>query len=109
MHGEKHGLNSPQLYGSRKQKSAIEALITLRVMYNMARLDRVYMVSLFNDLKGCYDRIRPELITITSRRIGCPEGVAVCDAEALCLMKHAVRTSFGISKDIIVRDEKNRL
>ena len=34
-----------------------------------------------------------------------PEDVALCDAEALRLMKHAVRTSFGVSKDIIVRDE----
>ena len=41
--------------------------------------------------------------------MGCPEEVAVCDAEALRLMKHAVRTSFGVSQDIIVRDGKNRL
>ena len=56
-HSEKNGINSHQLYGSRKGKSSIEALITLRVMYDMARADRLYMVSLFNDLKGCYDKI----------------------------------------------------
>ena len=48
-------------------KSSIEVLITLRVMYDMARADRLYMVSLFNDLKGCYDRIRPPLNTITTK------------------------------------------
>ena len=54
-HSEEHRINSPQLYGSRKGKSTQEALITLRVIYDLARLDRCHMVSLFNDLKGCYD------------------------------------------------------
>ena len=69
-HSELHGINSHQLYGSRKGKSAIEALITLRIMYDMARSDRLFMVSLFNDIKDCYDRIRPALNTITLRRMG---------------------------------------
>ena len=69
-----HDLNSPQLYGSRKKKSAIEALIMLRVLYDMAQIDRVFMVSLFND------RIQPALNTITTRIMGCPWEVAVCHA-----------------------------
>ena len=66
-HSEEHQINSPQLYGSRKKKSTHEALITLRYLYDLSRLDRCYMVSLFNDLRGCYDRIRPSLNTITAR------------------------------------------
>ena len=108
-HGEKHGLNSPQLYGSRKKKYSLEALIMLRVMYDMARLDRVNMVSLFNDLKGCYDRIRPSLNTITMRRMGCPKEVAVCQATALRKMKHVLRTSFGLSKESIQWDTTNNI
>ena len=54
-HSEKHGLNGNQLYGSRKGKSTYEALITVRVIHDMARTQRNYLVSIFNDLKGCYE------------------------------------------------------
>ena len=100
-HADDHGINSPQLYGSRKNKSTHEALITLRVIYDMARLERCHMVSLFNDLKGCYDRIRPALNTITTRRMGCPAEMAVCHARTVRLMKHRVRTAAGLSVDSI--------
>ena len=108
-HSEFHELNSPQLYGSRKKKSTIEALVMLRVMYDMARLDRLYMVSLFNDLKGCYDKIRPSLNTITMRRLGCPKSVAVCQAATLRTMQHALRTSLGVSKESILWDPDSYL
>ena len=108
-HSELHGLNTPQLYGSRKNKSALEALIMLRVLYDMARMDRVFMVSLFNDLKGCYDRIRPSLNTITLRRMGCPRGVAICQAETLRKMKHAIKTTYGITCETISADGDNKL
>ena len=80
----------------------------LRVLHDMARLDRVYMVSLFNDLKECYDRIRSSLNTITLRRMGCPRGVAICQAEALRKMKHAIKTTYGISETISA-DNENKL
>ena len=90
-------------------KSAIEALITLRVYYDMARMDRLHMVSLFNDLRGCYDRIRPALNTITMRRMGCPKSWVECQTRALRGMKHAIRTSFGITKEVISNDGENNL
>ena len=108
-YSESNGINSNQLYGSRKQKSAIEALITLRVFYDIARMDRLHMVSLFNDLKGCYDRIRPALHTITMRRMGCPKSWVECQTKALRGMKHAIRTSFGITKEVISNDKTNNL
>ena len=104
-HSERHGINSQQLYGLRKNKSTHEALITLRVIYDLARLDWCHIVSLFNDLKGCYDRIRPVLNTVTARRMGCPEGTAVCHAKAVRQMKHRVRTAFGISQEYITWDK----
>ena len=100
-HSEKHGLNGNRLYGSRKGKSTHEALITVRVIYDMARAQRDYLVSIFNDLKGCYDRVRPALNTVTTRRMGLPRNVAVCHAKTLRNMEHHVRTSFGISEDTL--------
>ena len=57
-HSELHGLNGNQLYGSRKGKSTYDALITVIVIYDMTIAQRDYLVSISNDLKGCYDRVR---------------------------------------------------
>ena len=65
-HSEKHGLNGHQLYGSRKGKSTYDALITIKVIYDMARAQRDYIISISNNLKGCYNRVRPAVNTITT-------------------------------------------
>ena len=46
QHIEKHGINGNQLYGSRKGKCPYDALITVRVIYDMARTQRDYIISL---------------------------------------------------------------
>ena len=82
-----------------REMSTYNALITVRVIYDMARAQRDYIVSIFNDLKGCYDRARPTLNTVTTRRMGLPKNVAICHATTLRKMKHQLRTGFGISKE----------
>ena len=37
-HGEHHGINGHQLYGSRKGKYSYDALITVWVIYDMAHM-----------------------------------------------------------------------
>ena len=69
QHSEKHGIHGHQLYGYRKVNCAYDALITVRVIYDMARSQRDYIISLFNDLKGAYDRVRPNINTVTTRRM----------------------------------------
>ena len=96
-HAIQHGVADRQLYAT-KGSSAQDALITARLMYDMTRLNRENLVSILNDLKGNYDRVRPGLNTITTRRIGLPKGPAVCHALALRLMKHFIRTGYGISE-----------
>ena len=98
IHSKENGVNGHQLFGSRKGKSTYDALVTVRVVYDMVRAQRDYLISIFNDLKGCYDRVRPSLKTLTTRRIGLPKTVAVCHAAALRKMRHYLRTGFGISE-----------
>ena len=107
QHGEEHGLNGHQLYGSRRGKSTYDTLITVRVIYDRARVQRDYIVSIFNNLKGCYDRVRPSVNTITTRRMGLPKNFAVCNAATLRKMKHFIRTGFGISQGHLQWDEEN--
>jgi len=96
-HGEHHGINGHQLYGSRKVKCSYDALITVRVIYDMAYMQRDYIISLFNNLKGAYNRMRPSLNTITTRRIGLSKEEAICHAATLRKMRHFIQTSFGVS------------
>lgn len=96
-HSEKHGVTNDQLY-AKKGSSAKDALLTTRLIFDNSRLSRDNMVFILNDLKGNYDRVRPACNTITTRRIGLPKGPAVCHAMALRLMKHYIRTGYGISE-----------
>ena len=82
-------------------------MITVRVIYDMARTQRDYIISLFNDLKGAYDRVRPVLNTVTTMRGGLSKEDAVCHALALRKMKHHIRTGFGISEEYLMWDMLN--
>ena len=68
----------------------------------MARTQQDYIISLFNDLKGAYDRVRPALNTVTTMRGGLSKEEAVCHAMALRKMKHHIRTGFGISEEYLM-------
>ena len=88
QYSEKHGINGNQLYGSRKVKYPYDAFITVRVIYYMARTKRDCIISLFNDLKGAYDRVRPALNTVTTRRIGFSKEETLLHAAALRKIQH---------------------
>lgn len=96
-YSEKNGINGHQLYGSRKGKFPYDALITVRINYDMARIQRDYITSLFNNLKGVNDRVRLTLNTVTTRREGLSMEKAIYNPAALRKMKHYLRTDFGIS------------
>ena len=63
----------------------------------MARHQRDYIVSIFNDLKGCYDRVCPVVNIIATRRMGLPKNINICHATTLRNMRHYICTGFGIS------------
>ena len=101
-HGEHHSINSHQLYGSRKGKCSYDALITVQVIYDIARMKRDYIISLFNNPKGAYDRVHPSLNTITTRLIGLSKEDAICHAAALRKLRHFIRTSFWVSIEYLI-------
>ena len=102
-HSVHYGINGHQLYGSRKGKCPYDALITVRVIYDMTHLQRDYIISLFNDLRGAYDRVCPILNTVTTMRMGLSKTEAVCHAAAL-MMRHFLRTDFGVSMEYLIWD-----
>ena len=61
----------------------------------MARIQRDYIISLFNNLKGAYYRVRPSLDTVTTRLIGLSKEEAVCHMAVLRKIRHFIRISLG--------------
>ena len=70
----------------------------------MACTQRDYIITLFNDLKGAYDRLRANLNTITTRGIYLSKKEAMCHAIALRKMRHFIRTWFEISEEYLIWD-----
>ena len=59
------------------------------------------MAIIFNDMVGCYDRIKMNLNTITLRRLGMDKQVAISHAKTVTGMSHRIRIAFGNSQNII--------
>lgn len=87
--------------GSRPGRTTHDTFTFTKLTYNIARLDKVTMVSIFNDAEGCYDRMRHNLMTIKEECMGYPDEVALCHARVLNQTKHFVQTEAGISEDFI--------
>ena len=100
-HGEDDGINRNQTHGSRPGCSTHDALTVTTLAADLARLERLTMITILNNAAGCYDRMLHNLMTVTTRRMGCPKAAALCHAKVLNQMKHFVKTANGISQDFI--------
>ena len=75
-HGEDQCINSNQTHGSRPGRSTHDALTITTLSADLARLERLTMIIIFNDTAGCYDRMLHNFMTVTARRMGCPKHCA---------------------------------
>ena len=57
------------------------------------------MITISNDAAGCYDRMRHNLTTITTRRVESPKEFALWHARVQNQMEHYVKTKAGVSTD----------
>ena len=60
------------------------------------------MAIIFNDMAGCYDRLRLNLNTITSRRMGMTKEAAITHSKTLTGKVHRIRTAYGDSMNSIL-------
>lgn len=65
-HGEEHGINSTKTHGSRPGRATHDVLTITEMSYYIARLDKVTILSIFNNAVGCYYRMQHNLMTITT-------------------------------------------
>jgi hypothetical protein len=90
-----------QAFGSIPGRTAHDALITLQLIYDNARINKRVIASMFNNAAGCYDRIQPLLSLICMQQVGCPEPVSRCHTTTQRQMIHRVKTGRGVSPGTI--------
>jgi hypothetical protein len=100
-HMVKQELIPPDTYGSIPGRNANEAMKLLQLFYENHRLLKRDMAVVFNDADGCYDRIRPNMVDVTMRRLGLPRSIANAHTDAQIHMRHHIKTANGISNDFI--------
>ena len=59
---EEQGINSHQTHGSRSERSTHNDLTIGKLSHDISRLDRIRMITIFNDAARCYDRMRHNLV-----------------------------------------------
>ena len=81
---------------TNREKCSYDALIIVRVIYDMARVQRDYIISLFNN------RVHPNLNTVTTQKIGLSKEETIYHAAALQKIWHFIYTSFGVSLEYLI-------
>ena len=95
QNSENSGVNPDQIYASRKGNTVHDCLVNLQLTYELAYTTQSVMAILFNDMAGCYDRLRFNLTNISTQRIGMDKNIALTHNKTLAGMKHYVRTAKG--------------
>ena len=95
-HIEYTNLNSNTTRGSRPGRTTHDPLNIMKQSYDIEWTERLNIVSIFNNAAGCYDRLRPNLTTITTRRLRCPLSAALYHTRALNQIRHYVRKKMGV-------------
>ena len=103
---EKFQLNTEQIYGGRRGKTVHDCLTNLQLTYEYSQVTCSPMALIFDDMAGCYDRIRLNLNTITTRRMGMTKNAAITHSKTITGMTHKVRTAYGDSEGRIAPDKE---
>ena len=89
----------PEQWGSRKLRSAIEAVLMKTFTYQLAELTRTPCGTFDNDAQACYDRIVTSLVNLVSLALGMPVTACTLRSSLLQHFRHRIKTASGISED----------
>ena len=95
---EANGILGEEMHGGRKGRTTTDALITQRLVYDIARQEKSDLITLNLDATKCYDRIFPNFATLTFARLGLLFTFGATIAKVLKNMKHHIKTGHGISE-----------
>ena len=96
-HADTNGINSRQTHGGHQGRSTYDAMVISQLSTDITRLNNSNLLVMFNDADGCYDRMRPELISLLVRRMSCPKQIASCHTRTLVHMVHKVHCPWDLT------------
>ena len=96
--GEESNLFGESQQGSRKGRTANDAVLLKRLTYDLSRLLRSNLGTFDNDAKSCYDRVINGLAMLAARRLGMPDAAIRTHAGVLSSMRYLIKTSYGVSE-----------
>ena len=92
-------INSTQTHSSMSGLTTHDILNIGKLTYDLGHLERLTMITCFNDAAGFYDQMRYNLTTITTRRIGFAKEFTLCYARVQNQMKYFIKAKVGVSKE----------
>lgn len=96
---ENNGWVHEDLWGSRPNRSAPDAIFVKELTYDIARMTNTPLVTFDNDAKACYDRIVMVVALLLARRWGLPKTTAEWIAVTTAEMKKMVSTGYGVNEN----------
>jgi hypothetical protein len=83
--------------GSRPNCAANDAVLLMRLTYDLSRILRSNLGTFDNDAKSCYNRIVNSVAMLAATRLGMPDHAVATHAGVLWAMQYSTKTMFGIS------------
>ena len=97
QNAENLGLSDEQ-WGSRKNRSSIDAAMLKLLMFETARIKKATLAGTFYDLVANYDRIFPSISNFIARRSSVNQTVLKARALVIERMRRRVKTGLGTSE-----------
>ena len=94
-------MNPDSRYSGRKDNTVHDCFTNLLVTFENSRINQRPIAIFFNDMNGCYDRLRMNLNNIATRRLGMDRNTSIAHAKSLTGMRHKLRTPYGNSNKSI--------
>ncbi len=95
--GEAHLQFGESQQGSRAGRTANDAVMLKRLLYDLSRITKTNPATFDNNAKSCYVHIINSVAMLTAKRLGMPESAISTHAGVLHQMKYVIKISFGIS------------
>mgnify|MGYP000208384865 CR=1 FL=1 len=105
-HGEANQAFGDETWGSRKGKSATDALLLKILTYLLSELTLTSLGSFNNDAKACYDRIVILLAMLRARQLGMPASICEIVAKINTDAKFHIKTQMGVSEEYFSHSEE---
>ncbi|KAL7531762.1 hypothetical protein ACHAWF_003900 [Thalassiosira exigua] len=104
---ESKGLSDEQ-WGSRRNRTSIDAGFNKLTAYENARVTRTTMAEISHDKKACYDMMEPSMSNVLAQKHNVSEEICKCVDESKDHLERHVKTGLGVSAGFYKEEKGGR-